>query len=88
METASSTVKQLAELAMEAEISDPIDWGLLNVSEREAFEMMASQVLEQMFNVPENERAVVAMATMTKLLVENFVLNLQLKGADNVKNGV
>lgn len=88
MENASSTVKQLAELAMEAEISDPIDWGLLNVSEREAFEMMASQVLEQMFNVPENERAVVAMATMTKLLVENFVLNLQLKGADNVKNGV
>lgn len=88
MENANSTVKQLAELAMEAEISDPIDWGLLNVSEREAFEMMASQVLEQMFNVPENERAVVAMATMTKLLVENFVLNLQLKGADNVKNGV
>lgn len=88
MENANSTVKQLAELAMEAEISDPIDWGLLNVSEREAFEMMASQVLEQMFNVPENERAVVAMATMTKLLVENFVLNLQLKGADNVKLGV
>lgn len=88
MENANSTVKQLAELAMEAEISDPIDWGLLNVGEREAFEMMASQVLEQMFNVPENERAVVAMATMTKLLVENFVLNLQLKGADNVKLGV
>lgn len=88
MENANSTVKQLAELAMEAEMSDPIDWGLLNVSEREAFEMMASQVLEQMFNVPENERAVVAMATMTKLLVENFVLNLQLKGAENVKNGV
>lgn len=88
MENLNSTVKQLAELAMEAEMSDPIDWGLLNVSEREAFEMMASQVLEQMFNVPENERAVVAMATMTKLLVENFVLNLQLKGAENVKNGV
>jgi hypothetical protein len=88
MDNMNSTVKQLAELAMEAEMRDPIDWGMLNVSEREAFEMMASQVLEQMFNVPENERAVVAMATMTKLLVENFVLNLQLKGAENVKNGV
>jgi hypothetical protein len=88
MENMNSTVKQLAELAMEAEMSDPIDWGLLTVSEREAFEMMASQVLEQMFAVPENERAVVAMATMTKLLVENFVLNLQLKGAENVKNNV
>jgi len=88
MENMNSTVKQLAELAMEAEMTDPIDWGLLTVSEKEAFEMMASQVLEQMFAVPKNERAVVAMATMTKLLVENFVLNLQLKGAENVKNGV
>jgi len=88
MDRMNSTVKQLAELAMEAEMRDPIDWGLLNVSEQEAFEMMASQVLEQMFNVPENDRAVVAMATMTKLLVENFVLNLQLKGRENVKNGV
>lgn len=88
MEKVNSTVRQLAELAMEAELTDPIDWGLLNISEQEAFEMMASQVLEQLMNVPENERAVVAMATMTKLLVENFVLNLQLKGAANVKNGV
>jgi hypothetical protein len=88
MDNMNSTVKQLAELAMEAELRDPIDWGMLNVSEREAYEMMAGQVLEQMFNVPENDRAVVAMATMTKLLVENFVLNLQLKGAENVKNGV
>jgi hypothetical protein len=88
MDRMNSTVKQLAELAMEAEMRDPIDWGLLNVSEQEAIEMMASQVLEQMFNVPENDRAVVAMATMTKLLVENFVLNLQLKGRENVKNGV
>lgn len=88
MDSVNNTVKQLAELAMEAEMSDPIDWGMLNVSEQEAFEMMASQVLEQMFAVPENDRAVVAMATMTKLLVENFVLNLQLKGAENVKNGV
>lgn len=88
MDNMNNTVKQLAELAMEAEMTDPIDWGMLNISEREAFEMMASQVLEQMFNVPENDRAVVAMATMTKLLVENFVLNLQLKGAENVKNGV
>lgn len=88
MDNMNNTIKQLAELAMEAEMTDPIDWGMLNISEREAFEMMASQVLEQMFNVPENDRAVVAMATMTKLLVENFVLNLQLKGAENVKNGV
>ena len=54
----------------------------------EAFEMMATNVLEQLMALPENQRAVVAMASMTKLLVENFVLNLRLKGAENVKNGV
>ena len=42
--------------------------------------MMASQVFEQMEGCPEDQRAVVAMATMTKLLVENFVLNLRLEG--------
>ena len=46
----------------------------------QAYLMMASQVLEQMESCPEDQRAVVAMATMTKLLVENFVLNLRLEG--------
>jgi len=51
--------------------------------------MMASNVLEQFTALPNDEEAaVVALATITKLLVENFVLNLQLKGANNVANGV
>ncbi len=74
------TIKQLADLAMEGESKDPIDWGQLAVKEEQAFLMMSSQVLEQMENCPEDQRAVIAMATMTKLLVENFVLNLQLEG--------
>lgn len=82
------TVKQLASLAMDGEMQDPIDWGMLKIREEEAFEMMATSVLEQLMALPENQRAVVAMASMTKLLVENFVLNLRLKGAENVKNGV
>ena len=74
------TIQQLAQLAMEGESKDPIDWGQLAVEEEQAFLMMSSQVLEQMENCPEDQRAVIAMATMTKLLVENFVLNLQLEG--------
>ena len=50
------------------------------MEEDQAFLMMASQVLEQMEGCPEDQRAVVAMATMTKLLVENFVLNLRVEG--------
>jgi len=84
----NQTVKQLAQLAMESDKVDPIDWGMLNIKEQDAFLMMASNVLQQIESIPEEQRAVVAMATMTKLLVENFVLNLRLKGAENVKRQI
>jgi len=75
-----ATIQQLAEIAQEGEMTNPIDWGELAVEEKQAYLMMASQVLDQMESVPEDQRAIVAMATMTKLLVENFVLNLRLEG--------
>ena len=83
-----ASILQLAELAMESEIADPIDWGMLSISERDAYIMMASNVIEQLESVSDEERPVVAMATITKLLVENFVLNLRLKGAENVKHQI
>ena len=83
-----ASIVQLAELAMESEMTDPIDWGMLQISERDAYVMMASNVIEQLESVNDEERPVVAMATITKLLVENFVLNLRLKGAENVKNQI
>jgi hypothetical protein len=50
--------------------------------------MMASQLLEQFDRIEKDQIVPVVLATATKLLVENFVLNLQLKGADNVLKGV
>jgi hypothetical protein len=73
------TVKQLADLARESDVQDPIDWGQLKITEDHAYEMMASNVLEQFTGVPEDQRLTVAMATVTKLLVENFVLNVKLR---------
>jgi hypothetical protein len=73
------TVKQLADLARESDAQDPIDWGQLKITEDHAYEMMASNVLEQFAGVPEDQRLTVAMATVTKLLVENFVLNVKLR---------
>ena len=78
----------LVDLAMECELSDPIDWGMLHITEEQAYQMMASQLLEQFGNVNKEDVLPVVLATATKLLVENFVLNLQLKGADNVLKGV
>lgn len=78
----------LVDLAMECELSDPIDWGMLHITEQQAYQMMASQLLEQFDNVNKKDMIPVILATATKLLVENFVLNLQLKGANNILKGV
>mgnify|MGYP006082592481 CR=1 FL=1 len=80
MSEKQATIQQLAQLAMEGDNVNPIEWGELAVNEEQAFLLMASQVLDQMEGCPEDQRAVVSMATMTKLLVENFVLNLRLEG--------
>jgi hypothetical protein len=78
----------LVDLAMECELEDPIDWGLLRITEKQAYQMMASQLLEQFDGVNKEDILPVILATSTKLLVENFVLNLKLKGAENVLKGV
>lgn len=70
--------QDLAELAQDYDIGDPIDWGMLNVKEDEAYLMIAEQVVEIMRRSENPE--LVATIAMTKLLVENFVLNLRLAG--------
>ena len=72
-------IDQLAKLAMEGQLVDPIDWEGLNIVPTDAFKLMAANVLDQMETVEEDQRAVVAMATMTKLLVENFIFKIKLQ---------
>ena len=66
--------KIIKELALEADTVDPIDWGQLNISEDEAFTLMAMHVAEL-----ENNHLTLK-AICVKLMVENFVLNLKLLG--------
>lgn len=70
--------KQLAELAMEVDMGDPIDFGMIPIKEEDAFLDIAEQVIGIMQSYNPIDRQYVAMAAMTKLLVENFVLNVQL----------
>ena len=67
-------VKLLVDLAMESEIADPINWNELNITEEQAYVMMATHVLEMERN------SLTDAAIIVKLLVENFVLNLKLVG--------
>jgi hypothetical protein len=73
-EPTNPDVKVLVELAKEGAEFDPIDWGDLNISEDEAYVMMAAHVLEMERNHLTDG------AIIVKLLVENFVLNLRLMG--------
>lgn len=73
-ETTNPDIKLLVELAKEGAEFDPIDWGELNVTEDQAYVMMAAHVLEM------DTDDLTGKAIIVKLLVENFVLNLKLLG--------
>ncbi len=73
-EVTNEAVKNLVMLAKEGETMDPIDWGDLNITEDQAYIMMATHVLEMQRNHLTDG------AIIVKLLVENFVLNLKLMG--------
>jgi len=63
----------VAELAMTVNDSH-IDWGMLNISEEEAYRMMAISALEN----KELDDPIISRAVVTALLVENMVLNVKL----------
>ena len=77
-------VDQLVSLAREVENGDPIDWGMIPIKEEDAYRRMAEQVLEMMKAYNPVDRQPVALAAITKLLVENFVLNYQLMEKNRV----
>jgi hypothetical protein len=74
-ETDNDILKLIADLAYESSDTDPIDWGDLNISEKEAYNLMAAHVAEI-----DLSNTVIAQSIITRLLVENFVLNLRLAG--------
>jgi hypothetical protein len=69
-------IRNLVILAKEGAEFDPIEWGDLNISEDQAYVMMAAHVLE----MPLGD--LTSRAIIVKLLVENFVLNLRLLGKE------
>ena len=69
-------VALIAEMAKEVGNNDPIDFGALAMNEDSVYNMMAINVLEKYQNSTNNE--VVMLATITHLLVENFILNVKL----------
>ena len=74
------TLEQLITLTKEVESQDPIDWGMLNIDEDDALRLIALDVLD-MFNSDQSaeDREAILLSTITKLVLENFALNLKLQ---------
>ena len=73
-EVDDDAVRTLVALAKEGESVDPINWGNLNISEDEAYVLIATHVLGM------DRNKLIDGSIIVKLLVENFVLNLKLMG--------
>ena len=77
------TVTDILDLVKEIDSEDPIDWGMLSVNEDIATDMIANELLEQYnttwADMDSDERTVIMLAMITKLVVENFTLNLKIR---------
>ncbi len=74
------TLEQIIELAKEVETTDAIDWENLPIDKDRIYQMVGSQAFDlyqQYASAADGEAIIVA--TLTKLLVENFVLNLKVE---------
>lgn len=76
------TVKQLADLAMQVELNDNIDFGMLPVMEQESYEMIAASTLNMLYGKSLPEQIAILLASVTHLTVENFVLNATINPPD------
>lgn len=78
------TVEAVINLVGEIEAEDPIDWAMLNVNEEEATKLIALNVLDMYNNewkkLSHKDYDYMVLSTITKLILENFVLNLKLLG--------
>lgn len=79
------TVDEIIELAKDVESEDSIDWSDLPVDRDKIYQMIGSQTYEIYSQKTKDEDSeAILLATVVKLVVENFVLNLQIPG-NNIK---
>lgn len=80
MTTKQEDIEKLTKLAMDIKSENvDIDWSQVNMTKEDAFVMMAGNVVEQFYSLDEEVRYPVALATITKLLVENLALTVKTK---------
>lgn len=76
---AQITIEEVIELAFAVNDGDPFDWAAFSQGKEEAMRMIAASILEQ-FNKDQFDEGdiLIMIATITKLVTENMILNTQL----------
>ena len=74
--TTDELVNLVAELAQEVDKEDSTDFGMLQLDEESVWHLMSVNVVEKYLEMSGDQ--VVMLATITKLLVDNFILNYKL----------
>ncbi len=76
---AKITLEELTDIAFAAEEGDPIDWGVFTNGKEEAMKMIGTSILEQFDkDVVTDEDKLILLATITKLVTENMILNTKV----------
>jgi hypothetical protein len=72
-------IDTLVDLAFAVEEGDPIDWGLFKDGKEQSMKMIAASILEQFDKeLYTHDDKLIIMSTITKLVVENFILHARL----------
>jgi hypothetical protein len=76
---AKISVDELVDIAFVVEEGDPIDWNKLKQTKESSMRLIASRIIEQ-FDKEEITDAdrLIMLATITKLLTSNMILNARL----------
>ena len=81
----SMNLKAVEALISEIELADPIDWGMLNISDEDATRLIALSVVQhyeqQIKPMSESDREYIYVSSIAKLTLENCVLNVKLAQA-------
>ena len=78
-------LKAVEALIGEIELADPIDWGMLNISDEDATRLIALSVVQHyeahIRPMSDSDREYIYVSSIAKLTLENFVLNVKLAQA-------
>jgi len=79
-------IDTIVDLAFAVEEGDPIDWGIFQNGKEQSIKMIAASIIEQ-FDKKEysEDDKLIIMSTITKLVVENFILHARLRKQDQTR---